>query len=239
MTTIIADVETTTWSKGSPFDTRNKLVCIGLQDLASDEVFVYYEENFELARQKLKEATRIIGFNLKFDPHWLRKYGMLPDDLRDVWDCQLFEFMLSKQRWRYPSLEETVVRRFNEHKVDVVKEQYWEQGINTDEIPRDVLTIYTDQDIRLTTKTYLAQQDEIVDWYKLFRVHCADLLVLEEMEWNGLYLDVNQSEERAEHDLGIIEDIEKKLRAGYESVPINFDSTDHLSAYLYGGAIVS
>jgi hypothetical protein len=35
-----------------------------------------------------------------------------------------------------------------------------------------------------------------------------------------------------------IESIENELRTDYNGVPINFDSGDHLSAYLYGGTIV-
>jgi DNA polymerase I-like protein with 3'-5' exonuclease and polymerase domains len=64
-----------------------------------------------------------------------------------------------------------------------------------------------------------------------------DLMILEEMEWNGIKFDQELCEKRAKEIEEEIRSITDELSGIYPGVPINFGSGDHLSAFLYGGTI--
>lgn len=66
---------------------------------------------------------------------------------------------------------------------------------------------------------------------------CQDLLVLEEMEWNGQVFDEQLCLTRAEEIQQEIDKITNELNQVYPDIPINFNSGDQLSAFLYGGTI--
>lgn len=73
-------------------------------------------------------------------------------------------------------------------------------------------------------------------FYKLFRIACTDLLVLQEMEWNGMLFDAKNAEERASllnKELSILETRFKELVGNVASIT----SGNHISAILYGGVI--
>jgi DNA polymerase I-like protein with 3'-5' exonuclease and polymerase domains len=202
----------------------------------------YYDDGplgIEALQYAFSEADLLVGFNIKFDLHWLRKVGINFDEKR-VWDCQLGEFILENQKNKFPSLEEAAVKYNLGHKIDVIKTEYWDKGINTDAIPRDILTPYAEQDVLLTEQVYLQQlqQFEHNGKYNLFRLHCQDLLVLEEMEWNGILFDVENARKMAEQ-LQIEQDsLYKQMIETLGNIPFNLNSGDHLSAILYGGTIV-
>lgn len=236
MNVLTFDWEVTTHSKGSPFDVRNKAVCIGtkINDYEATcqfnpKLFHFDNEAFDL----------YIGFNLKFDLHWSRKFQQLPTKL---WDCQIGEFLLSGQKERYPSLDATAQRYGLGTKEDEVKLHYWDKGIDTDAIPQDILSTYCCQDVSLTYQIYLKQLEQFKaqpKLYKLFKLMCQDLLVLEEMEWNGLVYDKALCEERSINIGKEIAAIQEQLHHVYPELAINFGSGDQLSAWLYGGSIYS
>jgi len=58
------------------------------------------------------------------------------------------------------------------------------------------------------------------------------------MEYNGMLFDVKEASRLAGVEETRQKEIEKELMEGYEDIPINFQSRDHLSCYLYGGTIV-
>ncbi len=73
-------------------------------------------------------------------------------------------------------------------------------------------------------------------FYKLFRIACTDLLVLQEMEWNGMLFDAKNAEERAvllNKEIAVLEARFKDLVGNAVSIT----SGDHISAILYGGII--
>ena len=73
-------------------------------------------------------------------------------------------------------------------------------------------------------------------FYKLFRIACTDLLVLQEMEWNGMLFDAKNAEERAvllNKEIAVLEARFKELVGNAVSIT----SGDHISAILYGGII--
>ncbi|HXQ33617.1 MAG TPA: DNA polymerase, partial [Anaerolineales bacterium] len=106
------------------------------------------------------------------------------------------------------------------------------------EIPRDVLAEYALKDAELTYKIYLKQREILPPHQqRLFSLMCQDQLVLQEMEWNGLVINENLAEQKAQELETKIQEIQSKLDL-FHSVPgFNWASSDHLSALLYGGTI--
>ena len=133
MKVLVFDTETTIHEKGNPFSKHNKLVCIGWKALwKSDKTnIVYVDGLYEDFVDDLSECTDIVGFNLKFDLHWLRSLNVRGFQNRRLWDCQLAEYILSRQQWVYPSLGESCLRRGGIGKIDVVEKEYWDKEINT------------------------------------------------------------------------------------------------------------
>lgn len=240
MKTFALDVETTIYNKGDPFDQRNKLVLGGWGTTSS---CVYFDNDKDQSiTQLLAGASLVIGFNFKFDLHWLRNIGVTIPIRLPVWDCQLAEFILSNQTWKYPSLEESCTKRGLGHKIDVVKSKYWNNGIDTDCIPHEELAEYLKQDISLTFALYEAQKVEFkkpehAGKYNLFRLQCYDLLVLQAMEYNGYKFDqqgaANASKLLTEECLAL----DRSILNEFPDIPINLASPDHISCMLYGGTI--
>lgn len=228
----VLDVETNTFQKGNPFSKCGKLVLVGIDD--------YMGMDTNEIQSRVNNTRLLVGFNIKFDLHWI-KNAKISFDHCAVWDCQLADFLLSGQSNPYPSLDSVASKYGLGSKLDVVTTEYWDKGIDTEFIPPDVLQEYLKQDLLLTEGVYHHQlnlfQSE-PQLYKLFKLHCEDLLVLQEMEYNGMFFDTEKAEFLAVEEEQRIKEIEKELQEGYENIPINFQSRDHLSAYIYGGTIV-
>lgn len=235
---VTLDVETTTKNKGNAFTQSNQLVTVQSK-VAAEPAKVFFRDQFKVSLHDAQKASMVIGFNLKFDLHWLRReFGY---QATCVWDCQLAEFMLSKQTNKYPSLEDTCIKYGVGHKLDIVKTEYWDKGIDTTEIPQDVLAEYGAQDVDVTYAIFLKQVEQFKTthqhMFKLFRLHCNDLLVLQEMEYNGIMYDIEASITKAEKLQQQVINTETEIRKFTDGIPINFDSRDHMSCLLYGGTI--
>lgn len=66
---------------------------------------------------------------------------------------------------------------------------------------------------------------------------CQDLLVLQNMEFNGLIMDEVLAEKKAQELEAKISEIQAELDLFHNIPGFNWASTDHLSALLYGGSI--
>lgn len=240
---LVLDVETTISNKGNPFDRTNKLCYVGLKDWDlydieySDEP---YKEKLDTIQRAINEADVLVGFNIKFDLHWLRRYGIVYDHCR-IHDCQLVHFMLTGQQESYPSLNGVASYYSLGSKLDKVADEYWKHGIDTPDIPREILEEYLQQDLDLTEQVYLKQLEDIENnpqIKRLISLHNQDLLVLEEMESNGIIYDEEQSKLKGDELEREINKLDEWLFAHHNCVGFNPNSTDHLSAFLYGGSIV-
>lgn len=245
---LVIDVETTISNKGNPFDKSNKLCYVGHSDPEEPlaENFVYnieydetpYKKNLELLQQTIDKVDMLIGFNIKFDLHWLRRYNINFSHCH-IWDCQLAEFILTGQDSPYPSLNKTAAKYKLGQKNDDVKE-YWENGIDTPDIPEDTLCWYLSKDVYLTHRVYeeqVKQFKENITLRKLFALHCKDLKVLQEMEFNGILYDQKRSEIFAYELEEQIDKLDRRLYDIHRLDSFNPSSNDHLSAFLYGGVL--
>jgi DNA polymerase I-like protein with 3'-5' exonuclease and polymerase domains len=244
--TLVFDFETTTFQKGNVFSQRNYPVLLVIYHVEDNKHYVFYEEDMdrqsELVLSLFNTATHIIGFNLKFDLLWLRrKFDIVLPNIVQLFDCQQAEFLFSCQTMKYPSLNECCARHDLPQKFDVVKEKYWNKGIDTPEIPQSILEEYCVQDVDITYQLFLKQlalfMDKQNSKYKLFRIAMQDLPVLMDMEWNGLAYNVDKSKKIAEDLQSQVDSIEEKLNALADNIPINWGSGQQVSKFLYGGTI--
>lgn len=166
MTPLVIDVETTILNKGNPFDHRNKLCYFGGYDGRSSTLLdIHYgaeveHEGLRQASALVDSADLLIGFNIKFDLHWIKRYGINFKHCR-VWDCQLVHFILRNQTTPYPSLNAVSEYYGLGTKLDVVARDYWDKGIDTPDVPREILKPYLEQDLLLTYQIYLKQLEEV------------------------------------------------------------------------------
>lgn len=233
------DVETTTLDKGSPFNPDNKLVAV----VCNDEIFkieygqVPYRKTLEHIQSLINKAEVVVGFNIKFDLHWLRTYGVVINDT-PVWDCQLVHFIQTYQATPYPSLNDVANHYVLGSKLDVVKTEYWDHGIDTPNIPWEILSEYALMDVELTRKIYDKQQETLPDSMRtLVKLANRDLLILEEMEWNGMKVNLEKNHELIDGYSKRLEEIDSELARAYPIDGINWNSNDHVSAVLYGGTL--
>ena len=243
------DVETTGATNdtyGNPFTDSNRLVSLGhgTSDRAGSVWLLDPQDvpsnSINTIQQILAGpgSSLVVGFNLKFDLHWLRRYGC---PVRSpVWDCQLAEFILTDQTNPFPSLEDTVAKYGLGEKYVDIETEYWNQGIDTDQIPYEIVKTRVESDIIITSRLFELQIDELKkhpNKKKLIWVACQDLLTLQEMEWNGLKYDLQLSVEEGNKIRKEQEQIRSRLTDLVPIPQINWGSGDHLSAVLYGGIL--
>ena len=161
------DVETTTFNTGNPFDKRNKLVMVGHKWLHQNQYTIIYHDclhdtNYHTQIQRdIEEADILVGFNIKFDIHWLMNIGVTFDNVKQIWDCQIAEFMLNSQNNPYPSLNEALEKYGLLLKLDVVKTEYWDKNIDTDQIPVSILQEYLEYDLIGTEEVFKRQYEQL------------------------------------------------------------------------------
>lgn len=237
MMIITFDVETTTHLKGHPFHPANKLISYSIKVGSEPASFNYHDQPDFLneLRAYIQQASLIVTFNGKFDFHWIRRYGIyLPNRIR-VWDCQVAEFIINGQKGAYPSLNDCLSKYGLGTKDDKISE-YWSLGVDTEDIPVDELEKYNNLDVELTYKLYQAQQKIMTEQQKrLCLVLGIDMIVLADMEWNGIKFDVQECERKAVETEKQLKEITDEL-LGYTCCPdLNLDSGQQLSCFLYGG----
>jgi DNA polymerase-1 len=237
---LAVDTENTTWNKGSPFDTRNFNVCISTayRDSAGDiQTGVFFPEQRENFRRLFEQAECLVGFNLKYDLHWLKKLGFEVGERR-VYDCQIAEYVLGWQQTAYPSLNLCAEKHLGEVKIDEVERDYWDKGINTDAVPRAVLARYAAKDAELTLRLYEFYSGAVPEpQRRLLNLRMQDLLGLQEMEYNGIKFDRAEVTRRASEAEREIEEIKGRLDVHHNVPGFKWTSNAHLSALLYGGTI--
>lgn len=234
-------------NKGNPFDPRNRLCCISfsfrgdrrVRDIEySDGPYKHYLDDFQ---ELLDEADLVVGFNLKYDIHWGRRYGLDFSKVK-VWDCQLYHFLQSNQRVKLPSMDMVAAHWGVPQKLNVVRTEYWDKGLDTDEVPWDILSEYALHDVDpVNSQIFEKQYKEFLTLpdirRKLILLHMRDLLVLEEMEFNGALYNKELSIKiglQLERDIATIDAALSRYCVG---IPISFNSDEQLSLFLYGGTL--
>lgn len=237
------DLETTTFNKGNCFDERNTVCFVGvgasIWDINySDEP---YGNKLKEIQQEIDEADVLVFCNAKFDLHHLSKLG-IKFQHKKIWDCALVDFMLEAQTTPYPSMNKMAEKYGLEQKPDI-KSEYWDAGIDTKDIPYDIIADYLQYHDLPTTLAIYNSQVILVNlrskaFQRLVSLCNQDILVLQEIEYNGLLFDEVECLRLGEEQQLLIDFLRKELY-NYHYIPeFNTASGDHLSCLLYGGTIV-
>jgi DNA polymerase I-like protein with 3'-5' exonuclease and polymerase domains len=153
----------------------------------------------------------------------------------------LVHFILTGQQHPYPSLNGVADHYDLGSKLDIIATDYWKNGIDTDKIPKDLLEDYLTQDLRLTQQVYDKQMEEFAtnakQMQRLISLHNQDLLILQEMEYNGLRFNETECIRLGQETKKDIERIDSMLYTYHNLPEFNANSTEHISALLYGGSI--
>lgn len=244
MLPICCDVETTIFQNGNPYAQRNKLCYIGMYDGGESCLFrIEYSE--QPYNEALRHSTTIINkynlfvaFNAKFDIAWLRRYGIEIPKHMQVFDLQLVEFIITGQENPFPSLDDTCKRVGIAGKSGDIASRYWNQGIDTTEIPSNELEEYLQQDLRAEWELFQWQLKYLEDKPQLKRLcwdACQDFLVTQEMEHNGLFYDLELSKQIGDAYNERIKEIDLSLASCVCQPVANWNSGDWISCVLYGG----
>ena len=235
---LVLDVETSYGNKSNPFHKHGVLVCVGYHGTSHSGVIKCEGSWLDELNEITSHYGTLCGHNLKFDLHWLSRYGF---DYRDfsLVDTQTYEYLLTDQQHQWASLEELGQLYLSEGKIDIIKEEYWSKGIDTTEIPYDLLADYCLQDCKLTYKIAQKQIEAIpAQKQMLFKLCMQDYMILSGMEENGLSFDRARSATLAKKNQKRAEELTRKLTEGISYRDFNFGSTDQLSVLLYGGTTI-
>jgi DNA polymerase I-like protein with 3'-5' exonuclease and polymerase domains len=237
------DTEVTTHEFGNPFSASNRLMCVGT--LCNGQLTYHdiehggnpYGDALRTLRALFEKARLVVGFNLKYDIHWIRRY--IPDcPIPAAYDVQYGEFLLSHQLSTMPSLDDTLAKYGLPLKINLIKTKYWDNGLDTTEATREELEEYCLHDVVSTKDAYLKQQEQIPEYQRnLLWLHNADLLVLEECEFNGMLYDEATCRRLEAETQVAIDELRSQLCALVPDPAVNWDSPQHVSAVLFGGGI--
>lgn len=236
----------TNGTKGNPFTTPNRLCAISYVAADNSDVLPVeitsapYGSSIDRFRSLVDSHDLLVGFNIKYDLHWIKRYGINFRN-KKIWDTQLAEFIIQAQSIPNPSLQGVSTSYGMDGKLDVVKRDFWDQDLDTDQVPWDILYEYALQDAHLTHQIYLKQQAHLKSFpqmWKLIWLSCQDILTTQEMEWNGLKYDMGLSRRKGELLHSTVSEMGQSLQELSNCpVELDFNSKDHLSALLYGGTV--
>jgi len=173
---LVIDIETTItptdkWKEGqsligkgkgdsSPFNPKNKIVSIH-HKIPTEQSQGYFRRDGLFGQYLLDYTTLLIGHNIKFDLTWLKECGFKYDG--KLWDTQIYEYVKMAGQFiprGYLKLGSCCKRYGLATKTDEVA-KYWERGVNTDDIPKDILEEYGNNDVEITHQLYKKQMEEL------------------------------------------------------------------------------
>lgn len=250
MKLLTLDVETTVKNtvgnnKGSAFCPDNSIVVGGYKYSDEEEVTYFYNEILIIDKS---EDLIVVGHNIKFDLHHIRNsdyntYRYLQS--KPIWDTALAEYILTAQVNKFPKLDEVSVKYGGTKKPDVIK-LMWDNGVQTEDMDKDVLRNYLEGDVKNTELVALAQikRAKELGMYKLILSMGRSLIATTEMEYNGIRVDEEQLKkveaELVEERNDIQYELIQSLCTEYPDLPdhvINFNSNRQLSSLIFGGEI--
>lgn len=207
----VLDLETTTKTVhgriANPF--YNRIIAIGtkhyegIEDGFSQPISRYIRDEGgiqDIIKVILRNVDVIVGHNLKFDLLYLWEIHTLQDWLVAggvIWDTQLAEYYLTNQQTKFASLRELAVKVYTCEERDKLMEPYWEKGIDTYDIPKELVCKDVMNDVTDTEKIYIKQliKANTLGMMKIIEHKMEALLATTEMEYNGLMADRIKMEE--------------------------------------------
>lgn len=238
---IVVDLETTIRcpvgnNKANPMWAGNKVIAAGVK-IVDKHYIDFYDANginTQALRGTCNDAALVVGHNIKFDLLYI--YRLSNDKLPTLWCTQLAAYLLSGQRHLYASLDELTSEYIGDDalKDDKIK-QYWKDGVDTNNIPKEDLMLYMKGDVENTEKIFLAQYKEAEDLgiLPLMFTQMDALRSTIEMNRNGMALDWEYIEQKY-FDYTIQYDNAAKIVRDIAPT-LDVASPKQLSLYFFGG----
>lgn len=170
----------------------NQIIAIGMSN-EKERYFNYLYPN--KLDDFLIDEDIIVGANLKFDLLYLWHLEGFQDWLKNggkIWDVLAVEYYLSGQTHKYPKLRDIAVNKYECSTREKVMEQYWDKGIDTKDIPQDIVMNDLRGDVIDTERVYLEQVKLVRTQPMLLNfieVEMNLLLLTTEMEYNGFTIN--------------------------------------------------
>lgn len=236
---VVLDFETTNKDKGDPLRGDNQVVCSAWLSAESVQGRRKYRirtkfggefQQDELVKS-VERADFIVAHNSKFELQWLRRCGVDIGNLV-VFDTQIGEYVLNGNRKVPLGLDSVARRRGIGGKTNVVS-TLMDGGVCPSEMPKEWLSTYVRNDVRITHKLFLQQLEELerLDLIPVLFTRCLLTPVLAEVEHNGMVLDkerVYDEYRKTEHLLAECEHELQKLAPG-----VNFNSPKQVGELIY------
>ena len=244
---IVLDVETTKLPNIHPWSRNSYLCSVGvLRQSGEIRTWVFnhatestrpHKDILAEIQAELDTSDYLVAHNAKFDLQWLMHAGL--DTSKIPIKCtEHAEYLLRGQdKSLQYSLNACAARYGIEQKLDMMA-QFWEQGIETDEIPLAIHIPYLEQDLRVTQQLW-----EKVNPYleqagldKLATLMFKNMKHIASMELYGFLLDKEEAESYvAQYDERVkAYDVRLYELLGRE---FSIDSTAQLRAALFGGKL--
>ena len=209
---------------------QNKSVFLPIYHLQSNEL---PKENINKLQNIISKVDLIVGHNIKFDLQFLLKHNI--DFVnQNVWDTGIAEFIISAQRAKRISLKDLAIKYSDLRKLNLdVK------NVKASEYDIKCLEEYNIIDCKVTQDVFIRQ------WEIAKKLNLTNLIIicsnfsktLSDIEFNGAKIDTEYLDLMHNNLEKEINEIENRLKeiSGYDW--INFNSSEQLSAVLFGGTI--
>ena len=163
----VVDVETSNIGKGNPFISKNFLVSFCALNVVDGDSKSYFHHFFDPRYSNVQglneffeilfaEDRLIVGHNLKFDLHWLHKYGWVAKG--KLWDTLNGAFALRQDPKQSLSLQQLTGSKNVLGELLVHKHE-----VSPLDIPASWLIAYGLKDVKATYKLFLLQQEAILN----------------------------------------------------------------------------
>lgn len=256
---VVFDCETTIKSeykrKANPFSKDNWVVYVGTKAQGGDskvQRYLHPDANRGwLAEVLATNPLMLVGFNTKFDilhaiakdEANLKAYMRWIADGGVVYCAQLAEYLLGGMlpELQMLSLDEVAPKYGGHVKIDEVK-ALWEAGVDTPDIPEDLITEYLHGDCDNTEKVFLGQMKRAREHgqVKQLLVNFGSLCFTIEAERNGMFVDSELGMELTKELEDELAELDADLNSYIpEDLPFAFSwgNRYHLSPLIFGGRI--
>ena len=222
--------------------------CVGFVSNDGVEEIVWLDHNIhertpnavERIQKLIDSADLVVGHNLKYDLTALTHYGV---DFKHVkiWDTMVAEYLLSGQDVNVRKFGLDAVAEWHEvgQKHGDKVRLYWDNGVQTADIPVEILAEYQIRDCYVPLWIYAKQMivAEGVGMLKLIELQCEFTLSLIEMEYNGVKMDLDKANEIQTTYKAKADEVQEKIREKLKEPHLDLGSLIQRSAAIFGGML--
>lgn len=231
-----------------PYNHGFYLTCVGVViDGGPAQVFWFehkdnaedWVQNFASVRLIIESADIVIAHNLKHDMTILRHFGISFE--KPILYCTMVsEYLLSGQdtKSRTFSLDAVAEHYGIGKKLDKVK-ALWDQGVETCDIPMELLAEYCVSDCQLALDIYKRQiaHNEFKYIQKVHKLQMEFQLSLSDMELYGFHFSEERARKYVEDYDKLRDEMESEFKELVGEPNLNIGSGSQRSAVLFGGLL--